>query len=74
MLGIAGTVLLGVALALAPILAFTGSMGFVSGVGIAGIALLILMRVLPRPPAPADESLGNAPALPQDGDRGPPPA
>ena len=51
--GIAGTVLLGVALALAPILAFQGGMTYVSGIGIAGIALLIVYRLLPRPPAEA---------------------
>lgn len=45
-LGLAGIVLLGIALALAPILAFTGGMSFVSGVGIAGIACLIVMRLL----------------------------
>lgn len=55
-LGVAGIVLLGVALALAPILAFTGGMQLVSGVGIAGIALLIVMRLLPRPPAALDET------------------
>ena len=50
--GIAGIVLLGIALALAPILAFRGEMTLVSGVGIAGIACLIVYRLLPRPPAP----------------------
>jgi hypothetical protein len=49
-LGIAGIALLGGALALAPILAFTGDMTLVSGAGIAGIAFLIVMRLLPRPP------------------------
>ena len=49
--GIAGTVLLGIALALAPILAFQDGMSLVSGLGIAGIACLIVYRLLPRPPA-----------------------
>ena len=49
--GLAGIVLLGIALALAPILAFRGEMTFVSAVGIAGIACLIVMRLLPRPPS-----------------------
>ena len=48
--GLAGIVLLGVALALAPILAFRGEMTIVSALGIAGIACLIVMRLLPRPP------------------------
>ena len=50
--GLAGTALLGGALAIAPILAFGGDMRLVSGLGIAGIALLIVMRLLPRPPEP----------------------
>ena len=56
--GLAGIVLLGVALALAPILAFRGEMTIVSALGIAGIACLIVMRLLPRPPVddtPDDE-------------------
>ena len=48
--GLAGIVLLGIALALAPILAFRGEMTLVSALGIAGIACLIVMRLLPRPP------------------------
>ncbi|MBK6805686.1 MAG: hypothetical protein IPG84_12855 [Betaproteobacteria bacterium] len=66
-LGIAGTVLLGGALALAPIAAFGGDMRIVSGTGIAGIALLIVMRLLPRPPEPDDD------ARPATGDDVPPP-
>ncbi len=54
-LGITGIVLLGIALALAPILAFQGQMSFVSAVGIAGIACLIVYRVLPRPRDEQDE-------------------
>jgi len=54
-LGIAGTVLLGGALALAPIAAFGGDMRYVSGTGIAGIVLLVVMRLLPRPSEPADD-------------------
>lgn len=61
-LGLAGTMLLGGALAIAPILAFDGDMRLVSGLGIAGIALLIVMRLLPRPPEPA----GDAPAEARD--------
>ena len=55
--GFAGIALLGGALALAPILAFTGDMTLVSGAGIAGIACLVVVRLLPRPPvdeAPRD--------------------
>jgi hypothetical protein len=48
--GVAGIALLGVALAIAPIAAFQGHMTLVSGLGIAGIAALIVMRLLPRPP------------------------
>ena len=51
--GTAGIVLLGIALALAPVLAFGGDMRVVTGLGIAGIACLIVMRLLPRPPEPA---------------------
>jgi len=51
LLGVAGITLLGGALALAPVLAFTGGMTIVSGAGLAGVALLIAMRLLPRPPA-----------------------
>lgn len=50
-LGVAGIALLGGALAIAPIVAFGGDMRVVSGIGIAGIALLIVMRLLPRPPS-----------------------
>ena len=46
-LGIAGIALLGGALALAPILAFTDGMTIVSGAGLAGVALLIVMRLMP---------------------------
>ncbi len=42
----------GIALALAPILAFEGRMRRVSGLGIAGIACLVVMRLLPRPNVP----------------------
>jgi len=48
--GIAGIALLGIALALAPILAFQGGMTYVSAIGIAGILCLIVYRLLPRPP------------------------
>ena len=37
-------------------------MRLVSGLGIAGIALLIVMRLLPRPPEPS----GDAPAEARD--------
>jgi len=66
-LGIAGTVLLGGALALAPIAAFGGDMRIVSGTGIAGIVLLIVMRLLPRPPEPAEDD-----GRPTSGDGVPP--
>ncbi|HVF65941.1 MAG TPA: hypothetical protein VNE58_18295 [Casimicrobiaceae bacterium] len=47
-IGLAGTILLGVALAIAPIAAITDRMTWVSGIGIAGIALLIVAYVLRR--------------------------
>lgn len=53
--GIAGTLLLGGALALAPIAAFDGDMRVVSGTGIAGIVLLVVMLLLPRPSEPAGD-------------------
>ena len=66
-LGIADIALLGGALAIAPIVAFGGDMRVVSGVGIAGIALLIVMRLLPRPPSHDAE----APDAPADASRDP---
>jgi hypothetical protein len=60
--GIAGIALLGGALAIAPVVAFGGDMRIVSGIGIAGIACLIVMRLLPRPP--------SAGAMDRDGDGG----
>jgi hypothetical protein len=57
-LGIAGIVLLGIALAIAPILAFRGGMTYVSAIGIAGIACLIVYRLLPRP-APREAPPGD---------------
>jgi hypothetical protein len=59
--GVAGIVLLGVALALAPILAFQGGMTYVSALGIAGIACLIVYRLLPRPPAAEARDAVDAP-------------
>ena len=47
-LGVAGTVLLGGALVLAPIAAFTGEMLTVTKAALAGVALLITMKLLPR--------------------------
>lgn len=47
-LGLAGTLLLGGALALAPIAAFTGDMLRVTKAALAGVALLIIMKLLPR--------------------------
>lgn len=67
-LGLAGIALLGGALALAPIVAFGGDMRVVSGLGLAGIALLIVMRLLPRPPSggadPGDASTVERPGEP----------
>lgn len=62
-LGVAGTALLGGALAWAPVGAFTGDMLVVTKAALAGIALLIVMKLLPRrdvtpehgPDPPADE-------------------
>ena len=56
--GVAGIVLLGIALALAPILAFQGDMIPVSAIGIGGIACLIVMRLIPRPPPDEPRSEG----------------
>ncbi|HVE50222.1 MAG TPA: hypothetical protein VNG69_11465 [Casimicrobiaceae bacterium] len=47
-LGVAGIVLLGAALAIAPIYAFEDRMTIVSGLGIAGIACLILAWLVRR--------------------------
>ena len=54
----AGTVLLGAALIIAPIAAFNDRMTTVSGLGIAGMAFLLLawlLRRFTRPPAQTDE-------------------
>ena len=53
-LGVAGTLLLGGALALAPIAAFTGEMLMVTKAALAGVALLIIMKLLPRPDAASE--------------------
>ena len=56
--GIAGIVLMGAALAIAPIAAFDNRMTVVSGLGVAGIACLLVawaFRRLAPPPPPADE-------------------
>jgi hypothetical protein len=52
--GFAGIVLLGAALAIAPVFAFENKMTVVSALGIAGIACLLVAWVLRRmmPPAP----------------------
>jgi hypothetical protein len=47
-LGAAGTVFLGGALAWAPVAAFAGEMLTVTKVALAGVALLIVMKLLPR--------------------------
>lgn len=47
-LGVAGTALLGGALAWAPVAAFTGEMLTVTKVALAGVALLIVMKLVPR--------------------------
>jgi hypothetical protein len=48
MLGLVGTTLLGGALAWAPVAAFMGEMLTVTKVALAGVALLIVMKLLPR--------------------------
>ena len=56
--GVAGTLLLGAALAIAPIAAFEDRMTIVSGLGIGGIALLLvawLLRRFARRPSEPDE-------------------
>jgi hypothetical protein len=47
-LGLSGAVLLGGALAWAPIAAFTGEMLLVTKVGLTGVAFLLVMKLLPR--------------------------
>jgi len=47
-LGAAGTALLGGALVWAPVAAFTGDMLTVTKTALAGVALLIVMKFLPR--------------------------
>jgi hypothetical protein len=47
-LGVAGSVLLGGAVAWAPIAAFTGNMLWVTKAGLAGLGLLLVMWLLPR--------------------------
>jgi len=55
--GVAGIVLLGAALAIAPVAAFGDRMTVVSALGIAGMACLLvawgLRRIAPPPPPPA---------------------
>jgi len=56
--GVAGIVLLGAALAIAPIAAFENRMTVVSALGIAGIACLLaawIVRAIAPPPPPGDE-------------------
>jgi hypothetical protein len=56
--GVAGIVLLGAALAVAPILAFEDRMTIVSALGIAGIGCLVvawLLRRFLRPPGASDD-------------------
>ena len=47
-LGVAGSVLLAGAVGWAPVAAFTGGMLWVTKAGLAGIALLLVMWLLPR--------------------------
>ena len=47
-LGLSGAVLLGGALAWAPIAAFTGEMLLVTKVALTGVAFLLVMKLLPR--------------------------
>ena len=64
-LGLAGTGLLGGAVAWAPVAAFTGEMLTVTKAGLAGVALLIIMKLLPRRPLP-DNSDGTPDHRPLD--------
>ena len=64
-LGFIGAVLLGAALAIAPIAAFEQRMTVVSGLGIAGMVFLLLAwlvrRFAPRPVPPEDEPSQESP-------------
>jgi hypothetical protein len=55
--GVAGAVLLGGALVWAPVAAFTGEMVTVTKAGLAGVALLVVMKLLPRRDAAAQDRL-----------------
>jgi len=61
-LGLSGAVLLGGALAWAPIAAFTGEMLLVTKVGLTGVAFLLVMKLLPR----RDPAAGAAPDSSKD--------
>lgn len=50
-IGLAGIACLGGALAYAPIAALADDIGTVSNVGLAGLALILVARCLPGPPA-----------------------
>lgn len=54
-LGLTGTVLLGVALGWAPVAAFTGQMLTVTKIALVGVAFLIVMKLLPRRDATPEE-------------------
>lgn len=65
-IGTAGIVLLGGALAVAPILAILGDMRMVTAAGVAGIALLIVARFLPRAAEPEGPAAEGGDSLPAD--------
>lgn len=70
--GACGIVLLGAALALAPIFAFQDRMTVVSGLGIAGIACLLVAwavrRLIPVAPDPRVGEDASSPRSPSNGD------
>jgi hypothetical protein len=59
-LGVAGSVLLGGALAWAPVAAFTDGMLRVTKAALTGVALLIAMKLLPKRDAAADSRPGSS--------------
>ena len=66
-LAIAATILLGGALAWAPVAAFTGQMLWVTKAALAGVALLVIVKLLPRDDV---NSRNEPPAVRNDDEHG----